>query len=450
MLAASVLLTCIWGAGALAAAPAESSSAALPGTSVQKVYVVPVKQTIETGLERFLARAIAEAEEAGAAQIIFEIDTLGGRVDAAEGIGQRIRDSKVPTVAFVQGRAVSAGSYIALNAGRIVMKPGGSIGAAAVVDGSGTEVDNPKVVSHWASMMRAAAELRGRNPVIAEGMADKNTGVPLPEIGKTFEKGQIVSLTSEEALKVGYADHLADDLPGVLAYIGMSEAEIVPVDPTASERLARLLTHPVVMTLLLLVGIAGVAIELFVPGFGFPGILGVAAFALYFFGHYIAGFAGVEHMILFVIGIVLLIVEIFMPSFGILGIAGIASIVGGVIMAAYDTENALLSLGIAFGLSIVVVAIVIRIFRRRGIWNKFILREQLTSEQGFNSHEAKDDLLGVEGTALTPLRPSGTAMLQGKRVDVVTGGEFIASGQSIEVIQVEGTRVVVRKRETMP
>jgi membrane-bound serine protease (ClpP class) len=412
------------------------------------VYVIPVKQSIESGLESFLARAFEAAAEAKADHIILDINTFGGLVTSAEGIGELVRQSKIPTVAFVNGKAVSAGAYIALNANKIVMDPGSTIGAASVVDAAGNEVANPKIVSHWVSAMQTAAELRGRNPQIAMGMADKTMEVDMPEIARKDGKDQIISLTAKEAVLVGYAEGTATDLQGVLKIIGLEDSQLVEFSPSMAEKLARFLTNPVVSTILLLIGIAGVAIELFVPGFGLPGILGVVGFSLYFFGHFIAGFAGVEHMILFVAGIILLVIEVFAPSFGILGILGIASIFSGVVLAAYDTENALWSLTIAFILAVVVVVIFIRIFKHRGIWNKFILKEELTDEAGFVSQESKSYLLGMTGSAITPLRPAGTATISGKRIDVVTQGEFIAAGRPVEVIQVEGARVIVREQQS--
>ncbi|UUZ96138.1 hypothetical protein LJK87_18375 [Paenibacillus sp. P25] len=187
------------------------------------------------------------------------------------------------------------------------------------------------------------------------------------------------------------------------------------------------------------------AIELFVPGFGPPGILGLLGFGLYFFGHYIAGFAGIEDIVLFIGGIVLLIIEVFVSSFGILGILGAICLFSGVVMAAYNTAQAALNLGIAFVLAAVVVTIVVRIFKHRGVWNRFILRERLTTEQGYTSTAERKDLLGQKGTALTPLRPAGTAQFGEDRVDVVTAGDFIAAGEAVEVIHVEGVRVVVRE-----
>lgn len=409
------------------------------------VYVVPVHQTVESGLYSFLERAFADATEANAAAIVLDVDTLGGRLDSAESIGKLIRNSTVPTTAFVHGRAVSAGSYIALSADKIVMEPGSTIGSAAVVDGSGDEVESAKIVSHWSSEMRSAAELRGRNPEIAAGMVDKRIVVDMPQIGKKSGPGELVSLTAEEAIKVKYAEHIASTLEETIAFLGLKDATVILFEPTFAEKLSRFLVNPVIMTVLLLVGIAGIAIELLVPGFGLPGILGITGFALYFFGHYVAGFAGVEHIVLFIIGIVLLVVEIFAPSFGILGILGIVTLISGVVLAAFDTQNALISLAISSGAAAVVVFIVAKIFKRRGVWNKFILRTELSVEQGYVSHQSKEYLFGAIGTSLTPLRPAGTAEFGDERVDVMTGGEYIEPNRQVKVVEVEGNRVVVKQ-----
>ncbi len=385
------------------------------------------------------------AASSGAAAIVLDIDTLGGRLDSAERIGKLIRGSVVPTTAFVHGRAVSAGSYIALNANKIVMEPGGTIGSAAVIDQSGKEIDSAKIISHWSSEMRSAAELRGRNPDIAEGMVDKQVNVDMPQIGKKGGNGTIVSLTAEEALKVGYADYMAVSLDETLSWMGLSGAQIISFEPSFSENLARWLVNPVVMTVLLLVGLVGVAIELLLPGFALPGVVGALAFALYFFGHYVAGFAGIEHVILFIAGIVLLILEIFVPSFGIMGILGIAAIMAGVVLAAFDTKNALLSLGIATVLAAITVTIVAVVFKRYGVWNKFILRDELSADQGYVSFESKHHLFGALGVAVTPLRPAGIVDIEGEKVDVVTEGEYIDANRSVMVFKIEGGRVVVKQ-----
>ncbi|CAM3437475.1 NfeD family protein [Marinicrinis lubricantis] len=409
------------------------------------VYVIPIEQSIESGLHSFLERAVQEAEDARAQHIIFTVDTLGGRIDKAMEIADMISALDIPTTMFVEGKAISAGSYISLHADEIIMAPGSTIGDAAVVNGSsGERVTDSKTVSFWKAEMSSAAELNGRNKTYAEGMVDDQMVVDIPEIGKTFGKNQLVTFTAEQAVKAGYAEGTARNLDEVLEQIGHSQSGIIHVEPTFFEELARFVSSSVITTLLLIIGIAGIAIEMLVPGFGFPGILGIVSFGIYFFGHYIAGFAGMENVFLFFLGIALLIAEVFIPSFGILGTLGTVSLIIGVVMAAADTGSALISLGIAFVIAVIIVAIVAKIFKHRGVWNRFILKEQLNQDEAFTQKQS--ELMNQIGEALTHLRPAGTMLLEGgRRVDVVTSGEYIQKGSRIQVIKVEGSRVVVQQ-----
>ncbi|OBZ08177.1 nodulation protein NfeD [Bacillus sp. FJAT-26390] len=424
--------------------PAEQAKAA--NEIGPAVYVIPVKQTVESGLQSFLERAYKEAEEAKAEHVILVINTLGGKVVNAESIGHFIRENKIPTTAFVEGKAVSAGTYIALNADNIVMQPGSTIGAAAVVDGSGNLIENPKTISFWTSEMAESAGLQGRDKSIAAAMVDPNVTLPLKDkIGRDKLKGEILTLTASEAEKVGYSEHTAASVDEVVKWLGLDGRTQIEVAPSLAENAARWLINPIVMTVLLILGIAGIVIEMLVPGFGAPGIIGLLSFGLYFFGHYVAGFAGMESVVLFVIGIALLIIEVFVPSFGILGILGSASLIAGVVLAANDPMTAFISIVIALVGAIILIAIFVRLNKKRGIWNKFILRDKLTTEQGYLSADVKDSLLGLEGMTITPLRPAGTVLIGDNRIDVVTSGEFVDTNRSVKVIKAEGTWVVVKE-----
>ncbi|WP_309123043.1 NfeD family protein [Paenibacillus sp.] len=424
-----------------------SASEAPSGAAAGDVAVIRVDRTIETGLQRFLERALGEAEASGAETAVLVINTFGGRVDAATEIGEAIRSTPLRTIAYVEGKAISAGSYIALNADEIYMEETSTIGAAAVVDGSGNRVRDSKIVSVWVKQMVAAAERNGRNPAIAEGMVDDSAKVDMPEIGQVSEPGELITLTAQEAVAVGYAEGLATSFDEFLSTIGSTSQQTI--EPTLAEQAARFLTHPATTTVLFILGIAGLVIELLVPGFGVPGIVGIVAFGLYFLGNYVAGFAGVEHLAMFVVGVLLLALELFIPSFGILGVMGIAALIAGVVLAAYDTGDALTSLGIATLFAAVIVAVFVRYFKHRGIWNKFILRDALKTEEGYVSHATRSDLTGKVGKAVTPLRPSGTAVFDDERVDVVTDGAFVAAGASVVVVLVDGGRIVVRETERL-
>ncbi len=210
--------------------------------------------------------------------------------------------------------------------------------------------------------------------------------------------------------------------------------------------LSEFLTTPVMLTLLLFIGFAGVIIELLVPGLIFPGVLGVSAFVLYFFGSTFQDLAGPYVWLLFSAGIILMAIEVFVPSFGILGLLGAGSLIGGVVMAAWATGHALQTLGIAFVLAAAAVGIVVFVFKERGIWNRFILKDSLTSEAGYNSAITRHELVGRDGITLTPLRPSGTILIDGERVDVVSEGAFIERDKAIVIVKAEGSRVVVQEK----
>ena len=196
-----------------------------------------------------------------------------------------------------------------------------------------------------------------------------------------------------------------------------------------------------------MVGIIGIALELLFFSSGLLALAGVAGFGLYFLGFYLAGFAlaSFGDLAVLVLGLVLLILELVVPSFGILSVLGAICLFGGVLMASSDPKEAAFMLIIALLVAAVAVIAAIRTFKHRGVWNRFILKEQLTTSKGFTSNPDRSYLIGMTGEAITPLRPAGTAMIQGERVDVVTSGSFISINKTIVVVEVEGVRVVVKE-----
>ncbi|WP_306807443.1 NfeD family protein [Halalkalibacter krulwichiae] len=288
------------------------------------IYYIPVEQTVERGLEAFMARSFANAIEEGASHIILEMDTPGGAVDAAGNIALLIQETDIPVITYVKNKAISAGAYIALNTDEIVMAPGATMGSAAVIDGAGNAAEE-KTQSYWLSEMRSAAELNGRDPQYALAMADNR--IDLPELNAP--EGELLTLTAQQAMQVGYAEAIASNRGELLEYLELENAVEIEMQVSFSEQIARFVTHPVVIPILLSIGSLGLVLELYSPGFGVPGIMGISALLLFFFGHMFAGFAGWESMILFVVGFLLIIVEIFVPGFGIFGLLGIGAIIGG-------------------------------------------------------------------------------------------------------------------------
>src|SRR5699024_6761127 len=144
-----------------------------------------VENEVERGLEAFISRTTTEATEGNADHIIFEIDTPGGRIDAAGTIGKILQNLDISTTSFVVSEALSAGSYIALNTDHIFMTPQARMGASGVINQDGTAADK-KAQSAWIAAMESAAESKGRDPLYAKAMADP--GIDLPEYGNKRER----------------------------------------------------------------------------------------------------------------------------------------------------------------------------------------------------------------------------------------------------------------------
>jgi membrane-bound serine protease (ClpP class) len=416
------------------------------------VFVAPIEGVIDLGLAPFVERVLNEATAANARAVILDINTFGGRVDAAVLIRDALLESKVLTVAFVNKRAISAGALISLASEKIVMADGGTIGAATPVQigapGTPAQPVEEKTVSYMRKEFRATAEQRNRPPLIAEAMVDADVEVP-----DVIEKGKLLTLTTKEALQTNIADFQANSLEAVLQFLNLADAEIHYASETWAESLVRFLTHPVVSSLLMTVGILGIMLEMRVPGFGLPGGIGLLSLALFFWGHGLVRLAGLEEFLLVGLGLILVGLEIFfIPGFGIAGILGIIALMGGLGLSLIGSgatwESMLSALGqVAFSILIAIIAtlILLRYFPRLPFGKRLILETNLQAQEGYESSPPEDHRwLGKQGMALSDLRPSGIARFDGERVDVVSDGTFIQAGQPLEVVRIDGNRVVVR------
>ncbi|MDZ5470939.1 nodulation protein NfeD (plasmid) [Bacillus sp. 31A1R] len=403
------------------------------------VYVVPITETVEKGLYAFLSRAVETAEEENASAIIFDIHTPGGAVDAATQIGKLLTSTDIKTISFINKQALSAGAYISLNTDEIYMVPGATMGSAAIINQEGTAADE-KAQSFWLAEMRNAAEHSKRDPKYALAMADKQ--VDIPEYGAP--KGKLLTLTTEQALEVGYSEGTVNDLDELINRLGYADAEIRSLDETFAEKLARFITHPVVVPILLSIGSLGLVLELYSPGFGIPGLMGLSALLLFFYGHLVAGLAGYETLILFVLGIGLMVLELFIPG-GIAGIIGFISILASLFLATDNIVHMGISILISIGISILASILMVKVFgKKMKFFKKIILTDSTNTESGYVSNKTRTDLIGVEGYTLTALRPSGTILIEDERIDVVSEGSFIEKNTRVKVVKAEGSRIVVR------
>lgn len=412
-----------------------------------EVVRIPVTGVIELGLAPFIERSLREAADRGAAAAVLDIDTPGGRVDAAQRIADAISDASLPVYALVNRRAFSAGALISLATDRIYMRPGSVIGAATPVDGSGTKAPE-KIVSAMRSEMRALAEARGLDPAVAEAMVDEELEIP-----GVVAAGQLLSLTTSEAVDLGYAEEV-EDLDAFLERIGATGAEVRSTSVNWAERVVRFLSHPVVSPFLLTLGFLGLLAEIKTPGFGVGGAAGLLALGLFFGSHLIVGLAGLESVIVFGIGLVLLGVEIFViPGFGVFGLLGILAILGGLftsLVGGLPTIADFSRAGLILATSMMAVvvtawALLRRVpnsgpLARRGVF----LLARTDKAAGFASAVLRPELVGQVGVAVTDLRPAGVALFGEERVDVVSESDWIEEGTPVRVLASEGYRHVVR------
>jgi len=457
------------------------------------VVVVPISGEIDLRNVALVERAVKEIQARKPALVLFEIDSPGGRIDYMLTMGEAMMSlAPIPTAAWVRplpgsgvtGGAWSAGAFLAMSCKRLYMFPGTVIGAATPVSQSeeGVKPVEEKYVSAFREKFRARAEQNGYPPNLAVAMVDKDLEVfevtvdgkklylTMGEIekfrndGKRFDipsvpydsKDKVLTMTDRQVVEAGMGK-IAKTREEIWSDHALAAPTETLIGPSWSEKLVGFLTSPFVAMLLLVVGVVGIWIELKTPGFGVPGVLGIAAIGLLLFGHHLAGLAQATDIVLFVLGVVLVMVELFFfPGVGAFAIAGVLCIVGGLILSFQgftipDVQGAPWEVDILFSsigrvLSSLAIAAVgflaiLRFLPRVPMANRLVLQ---TAIAGAAPVAAGNELLaGKKGHATTPLHPGGKVELDGQIVDVVAEGEFVAQGEPVEVLRVEGMRVVV-------
>ncbi|MBA7618157.1 hypothetical protein ES703_25478 [subsurface metagenome] len=464
----------------------------------KKTYFIPIHGEIDRSLVVFIRRGIERAKDQEAGFIIFDVDTFGGRVDSALQIATLIGSAGyAETIAYVTtspestGVSWSAGALISLACNRIYMTPGTSMGAAAPVTmgPEGSAAASEKVVSAVRAQMAALAEKNGYPVSIARAMVDQD--IELKEVyidgemqvataedmidiereakksGKTVEPGKIISpsgklltLTAMEMEKYGVSSGTVSDRKVLLETLNIPESGFVEVDESPADMVVGLITSAGFTSLLIIVGLVALYVEITSPGFGIPGTVAIICFAVVFSSYALLGTVGSIELILFVLGLVLLILEIFIiPGFGVAGISGIVLIVAslvlsmqGFVIPSFEWQKDI------FRRNLVVVSVsVVSSFIAFGIlayslpqlrlFSHLTLVTSQTAENGYTvqTREEGSKLIGKRGAAVTTLRPSGKAEFDDEVMNVETDGEFVEAGMNVEVVEVSGNRIVVRK-----
>ena len=428
----------------------------------ETIYRIPIEGTIDLGLPPFIKRNLEEASLKGAKAVIFDINTFGGRVDAATQIKDAILDSDITTIAFINRRAISAGALISLSCEKIFMTGGALIGAATAVDMSGKK-GSEKVISFMREEMASTAEKRGRNKDIARGMVDEELNFShLIISGDSIlvndiegrKEGKLISLTTEQSIRYGIADGSVETIDLLIDSLGYNSVNLIDTSENWSENIVRFLTNPVVASLLTTFGFLGILFELQSPGWGIPGFVGLTCLILSLSVSYIAQLATMSDMIFILAGLALLLLEILVvPGFGIIGIGGIGFMIYGLYLlllpevpVGEEVLNEAMD-GFLIGLIGAIIGIVFltKLMIKSKFWEQLTAPDMQKKEKGYSNTQGWESLVGEIGITDTDLHPSGWIKIDSERIFVISEGDFIEKGKEVKILAVDGNRVVVRE-----
>ena len=434
------------------------------------VYKLDIKQDITPATQRQVKQAFDAADSLKAEIFLIHMNTYGGTVLDADSIRTMILHSKIPVYVFIDNNAASAGALISIACKGIYMRPGGSIGAATVVNQTGEAMPD-KYQSYMRSTMRSTAESHGkdtivtadndtiikwfRDPKIAEAMVDESI-----YIAGISDSGKVLTFTPMEAIENGYCEGTAENVEEVMQKIGVDNYEIVEYQPTWIERIIGFLVNPMISGLLIMAIIGGIYFEMQSPGIGFPLGIAVVAAILYFAPLYLEGLAANWEIIIFILGLILLALEIFViPGFGVAGISGIILVFLGLVLSLIDNVNFNFDGVELRGVGVAITTVVVGVFggfllslylgkkvftAKSGMFKNFALNTVQHVDEGYVSVETSlFALKGKTGTAQTVLRPGGKILIDHEVYDAVAESGFIEKGSEVRVTRIESAQLYV-------
>jgi len=449
----------------------DSSLFLLPGTVTAtgrecKVYTFPINGDIMPAQQRLVSKCLTEAREQETDLVVIRMNTYGGLVNVADSIRTMILNYPTPIWVYIDNQAASAGALIALAADRIYMHPGGSIGAASVVDQNGQPMPD-KFQSFMRATMRATAESHGQvierienGDTIRRWWRDPQTAEAM--VGRTVADSttvNVLTFTASEAVKNHFSEGTAFSLEETLAQGGVEAYTLTEYRPTTLDRLLAWLMNPVVQGIFVMMIVGGIYFELQSPGIGFALVVAILGAVLYFAPLYLEGVAQNWELILFIIGLVLLAVEIFvLPGFGIAGVAGIVAVILGLSFAAIDNDllrhlpTGEITVGwILQPILIVIIAATAALIGglllskrfltgTTPLQRKVVLTAEMAPEQGYVSHpQVASELIGKTAEVAAVLRPSGRVIIDGIYYDAIAEeGQFIPRGKQVIITRFEG------------
>lgn len=431
------------------------SAQILASNNSDTVLVMEIRDVIDPRMNRYVELALDEATRVNARLVVIDMDTPGGALNDADDISTAILEFPVPVYVFINKDAASAGALISIACDSIFMTAGARIGAATVVTADGTAAPD-KYQSYMRSIMRSTAEANNRDPKIAEAMVDENLEIP----GITNE-GEVLTFSTSEAIAHNFCEAEVVDIEEIIQRQNYSEYTVYRFQKNNIEKVIAFFLNPFISGILILIIMGGIYFELQTPGVGFPILASLVAAILYLVPYYLNGLAANWEIVVFLVGLLLVALEVFViPGFGIAGISGLILTIGGLSLVMINNDAfdftfvpaREIMTAVLTTLTGLLGAVVMMFFGGvRFTESKFFRRVALVdvqdSKQGYTSKFQTRSYLGEKGTAYTVLRPSGKILIGDEVLDAYTRGEFVAEGESIQVIGEEGTSLKVKKVE---
>jgi membrane-bound serine protease (ClpP class) len=451
---------------------------------------------VDGAMRESMTRIVNDLKRKKGNVLILTLNCSGGDLKTARDLADDLRkaqtgDDAILLIAFIPENAPDAATFLAFGCTDIVMsrrKDAGEDAPEAEIGDFTAAMKAGGWEPHRASL-RELAELRSIPGILIDGLfdrdlviikargtngqrrlmsevefeAEKTAGRTWQNEGTIKAKGQLLKLGATRAEELGVARFLTEtrDPAAVYAFYGLEASRVKEVTPGVLDRFAEFLRMPVVTVLLVVIGFTGLILELKVPGLTVPGIIAALCFILVFWAQ--SRFSGemfVLALLLFIMGLVLVALEIFvLPGFGAPGIFGIVCMLGGLGLVTFDrvpqtgTEWGLLGVKVSqymFGMmaSFVLAFLIAKFLPKVPYANRLLLAPPADSDESqpqLPGAEEAATLLGAIGTTNTPLRPAGVVRFGDGFVDVVSDGGFIPAGTRVQVVLVEGTRIVVKE-----
>ncbi|MEO1856116.1 MAG: NfeD family protein [Rubritalea sp.] len=419
---------------------------------------------------KYWRKVMRRAQDEKARAIIFDIDTPGGYAgETADLITRVMPDLTIPSIAFVNPEATSAGSMIAFGCDKIYMHPRGTIGSTGIVSGSGGTIDpvmRSKIESLFSSYVKIVAKEKGRNAEVMKAMMFREQEYEFAEGEVKVPKGELLNLVADEAVlehegKPLLADGICDDLAAVLAAEGMEGVEAVRAEPRGFDAFASWVGF--VSPMLISVGLLALFMEFKTPGVGIFGLVALVAFALFFVGNNLDGnVSGSWLFVLFIAGGILVILEFWViPGTFVAGTVGVVMMGVALVLAMVDvdmldsfkdTQYGLISFSalvgypiiyMTIGLAVAVLGSILTMRYMPSLPMYSSLSVSKTLPPGTGEENCNSELVGKQGIAVTQLRPAGRVKIGDSVYEVTSQHGFVEPNTAVQVVSADGMRILV-------